>query len=427
MRLPLNSAGPLLISSLIIFALATCAISSSQAEGPEILAQFEIDTSKPPIARMVEEVNAEGKLELAAIPERPPAAGENLDKGYYLAMVFDPAQGPTKSRIVLIRLEVIGDESISARVSRGAAKVISQGNFVGLFRPEDATKEQLVKLPLVSRMVEGKPPVGDDEDGAGISEQERLAMAMTNMKELGLALHNYASANGTFPPAHVVGSDGKPWHSWRALLLPYLDSQQALSMEYRLDEPWDSPHNMKLLDKKPAVYGDPLEQEGKRSQYTHVAAMTGDGMLFSAEGGAIEDGKLNHDNGIKFAQIRDGFSNTLMLGPVSEEAKIPWTKPEDLSFTDPLPQFGTKGGFALDYTRGEKRVGPFLFADGSASVISESSDPEQFLALLTIDGREEIDFSTLIPPKSNRSSGVGERATLTFVRDKNGTTAYIEE
>ena len=61
---------------------------------------------------------------------------------------------------------------------------------------------------------------------------------MNNLKQIGLAFHNYADAYRSFPPAVIYGPDGKPWHSWRVLLLPFLE-QQPLYEQYDFSQPWD--------------------------------------------------------------------------------------------------------------------------------------------------------------------------------------------
>src|SRR5436305_5428399 len=62
-----------------------------------------------------------------------------------------------------------------------------------------------------------------------------------NLKQIALAMHNYHSNNGRFPPAYRAGKGGKALLSWRVLILPYVE-QEALYKEFRLDEPWDSEH-----------------------------------------------------------------------------------------------------------------------------------------------------------------------------------------
>ena len=58
-------------------------------------------------------------------------------------------------------------------------------------------------------------------------------------------MQTYRDTYKVFPPAFIADADGKPMHSWRVLLLPYLE-QQVFYMRYRFDEPWDSPHNRSL-------------------------------------------------------------------------------------------------------------------------------------------------------------------------------------
>src|SRR5437016_5175694 len=65
---------------------------------------------------------------------------------------------------------------------------------------------------------------------------------------LSVGLHNYHAGNGHFPPAYILGPDGKPWHSWRVLILPFIE-QQRLYNEYNFDEPWDGPNNRKLASR----------------------------------------------------------------------------------------------------------------------------------------------------------------------------------
>src|SRR5262245_41674761 len=87
-------------------------------------------------------------------------------------------------------------------------------------------------------------------------EAARRSSCKCNLKILGLALHNYHDAHGCFPPAWLADSQGRPMHSWRVLILPYID-QAALYNRYNFAEPWDGPNNVKLLDEIPPVYKCP--------------------------------------------------------------------------------------------------------------------------------------------------------------------------
>lgn len=205
----------------------------------------------------------------------------------------------------------------------------------------------------------------------------RRAQSVNNLKQLALAAHNYEAVNGHFPPAVVLGKDGKTPHSWRVALLPYIE-QAELYNEYRFDEPWDGPHNKKLLDRMPALYAVP----GSGAEPTHAGyfTLTGKATLFP-EG-----------NGVKISEITDGTSNTIMF--VEARREIPWTKPEDIPF-DPekaLPELGghIEGGFEA------------ALADGSVRVIGSGIEENLLKALITRAGGEVIDSSQIPGPGAPR-------------------------
>jgi hypothetical protein len=89
-------------------------------------------------------------------------------------------------------------------------------------------------------------------------ELSRRSACVVNLKQIALALHNYHDTYGTFPPAYVADENGRPMHSWRVLILPFLESSDVYS-KYRFDEPWDGPHNRLLADRMPYAYRCPSE------------------------------------------------------------------------------------------------------------------------------------------------------------------------
>lgn len=133
-----------------------------------------------------------------------------------------------------------------------------------------------------------------------------------------MAMHSYGTEHGRLPPAVVYGADGRPLHSWRVLLLPYLDENE-LFKQFRLDEPWDSPHNIKLLDKMPSVYAPPSGKAGLVPPYHTVFH------VFVGKGAAFE-GK----EGLRWEDFTDGPANTFLIVEAGEP--VPWTKPEDIAY-----------------------------------------------------------------------------------------------
>ena len=103
------------------------------------------------------------------------------------------------------------------------------------------------------------------------------ARSTNNLKQIGLAFHNFHETNNHFP-ADIRSKDGKPLLSWRVAILPFL-GQGELFNEFRQDEPWDSPHNKALIAQMPAVFaiaGETAPQPG----HTFYRGFSGAGAMF---------------------------------------------------------------------------------------------------------------------------------------------------
>lgn len=191
------------------------------------------------------------------------------------------------------------------------------------------------------------------------------AQAMNNLKQIELAMFIYHDQHNHFPPAVVLGPDGKTPHSWRVELLPHLE-QEPLYNQYKMDEPWDSENNKKVLAQMPAVFRDPSGDPN--SLDTFVFVLTGDSTMFPA------------DKAISVVDVTDGTSNTIMT--VEAKRTVPWTKPEDIAY-DPARPMPKLGGL---------RPGGFLagFGDGSVRFITETIGEQTLRALFTRAGGEAI-------------------------------------
>lgn len=184
-------------------------------------------------------------------------------------------------------------------------------------------------------------------------------MIRNQLKLIGLALHNYHDAYGTFPPAYVADENGRRLHSWRVLILPYLD-QRALYEQYDFSEPWNGPNNVKLVTQRPNIYGYP-GQKGDATVTAYAAIVGEPCVLRGTEPVAIKD-------------IRDGTSNTLVAGE-AVGAGIPWTKPQDVEF-DQFTHWGDANGFSGGFPVGGAYM---LSADGSVHFLSDEA-PDKELA-----------------------------------------------
>lgn len=151
------------------------------------------------------------------------------------------------------------------------------------------------------------------------------ADVLSNLRIIGLAIITH-DANDMQLPSNICDKNGKPLLSWRVAILPYIE-QQELYKQFKLDEPWDSEHNIKLLARMPKIYAIPGGEVGK----THFRTFTGPGTVFSGPGGKA---KYN------VANIPDGTTNTICV--VEAADGVPWTKPDDLVLTPDalLPKLG---------------------------------------------------------------------------------------
>lgn len=189
-------------------------------------------------------------------------------------------------------------------------------------------------------------------------EAARRSRSKNNIKRIMLALHNYHFDHKRFPPANVMGPDGKTPHSWRVELLPYLD-QQALYDKYRMNEPWDSEHNRKVAETIVPVFNNPNSIKPTNTSYFVVV---GPGTAFGTK------------KGVSFNEISDGTSKTIAV--VEAKRNIPWTKPEDLTFDgEKLPTFGGfhKGGYFVG------------LCDGKVEFLSELTAKDHLKNLLLIE------------------------------------------
>lgn len=201
--------------------------------------------------------------------------------------------------------------------------------------------------------------------------------SQSNLKQIGLAMHNYASDFRRFPPASFVGRDFTPAEkgkglSWRVAILPYLEEQELFN-QFHLDEPWDSEHNKSLLKYAPRTYRNPTDPEGTIE--TPYRVFVGNGALF-------DWGKP----GPTFGQITDGISNTIMI--VEATDTVPWTKPDELEFNPqgPLPPLGLKRGEG--WLAREPSVLEAGLADSSVRSLYKDMSSQRLRALITYAGGE---------------------------------------
>jgi hypothetical protein len=183
------------------------------------------------------------------------------------------------------------------------------------------------------------------------------------LKEISLGMHKYHAEHGRLPLAAVFAENGKPLLSWRVLLLPYIE-QGKLYRQFKMNEAWDSPHNIKLLPNIPNTYS-PVEEFPPHEAFTTFY------QIFVGKGTPFEG-----RNGLRLEDVRSRLDNTFLI--VEAANAVPWTKPEDLPYdeTEPLPKLGGlhKGFFYAS------------LLDSSARTVSQKTDERVLRAAIVLHG-----------------------------------------
>jgi len=195
-----------------------------------------------------------------------------------------------------------------------------------------------------------------------------------NLMDIVIALQCYHDKCGSFPPAYVADASGRPMHSWRVLLLPYLE-QESLYKRYNFNEPWDGPNNSKLAAHMPAVYRCPSDARSASPTDTSYVVVVGPGTAWPGA------------RGVPMGSIRDGTSNTILVVE-SSSSGINWMEPRDLHTLQMPATINPVNGQGICSCHHEcAQVG---FADGSVRTLNNGVPSNTIQALLTISGGEAV-------------------------------------
>jgi hypothetical protein len=187
-----------------------------------------------------------------------------------------------------------------------------------------------------------------------------------------LAVANYHDTYGSFPPAYIADETGKPMHSWRVLLLPFLE-QRELYEQYDFREPWDGPNNRKLLSKRPSLYAF-HGTEREASTTTNYLAVVGRETVWPG------------DQSLSMAAIGDDPARTILVVE-NQGGSIPWTEPRDLEFASMNMDVGAAAARGISSRFSPPAV---VTAAGYVHTLAPGLAPETLRALLTASGGEQI-------------------------------------
>ncbi len=388
----------------------------------------------------VESVDANGTVRLAFKPIylRDRFA---VSEGYYILVIRNEA-GLSAPIILRARVDAVNRGSaVIVTVGPKGAAAIKKGDRGYLARPFESTTAQIRSLPDVI-------PLGPRPDRAPDSVTDTIARSVRNLHNISDGIHEFHAATKQLPPAIIYGPDRRPWHSWRVLILPFMEMDE-LYAQYDFSQPWDSPKNSTLLDKMPDCYHDPVYGEAK-GRYTNYAVLVGawDGKFqqyrtaFPPSGMVMTDAKRDpidqvDDNLFTMEDVTDGIEKTIAVAPVSPDRKIPWTKPEDITVGANFPGLGQSGGIAAPFRgldqAGAAKAAPVLMVDGTVLIIPDTININLLRALTTANtgvasGQlEEIDLNSVPTlPLPGDPSAAPRRVRLRIQVDGAKSRAWAE-
>lgn len=187
-----------------------------------------------------------------------------------------------------------------------------------------------------------------------------------NLKAIALALRSYESLYHTLPPAYTVDDSGKPLHSWRTLILPFLEERQ-LYASIDLARPWNDEANAEAFKAKVPVYACPAAN-APATHTTYLAVV--------ASNGCFRPGIPR-----ELADITDSQSKTLMIVEVAPSQAVHWMCPKD---ADEAMIVGINEKAGLAHALGVNMA----FVDGHVTFLSANLTADNRRALISIAGND---------------------------------------
>jgi hypothetical protein len=305
-------------------------ILSIEALGPELIAEAQNELASAPLPPTLV------KLVNGMLRTRGASFQTDLSNGFNVRATIDartPAAARELSEDIVVNLEFLRTLAlIQARAIETGDDVLDQS--IGQY----LERVSLMLIESFKPAIEGNQVVFTSESGLGFAAVPAVAPVLValllpavssargaarkmqssnNLKQIGLALFTYHDIYGKFPVGEdpqIHYKDGKPLLSWRVHLLPFLE-QDPLYAQFKLDEPWDSPDNIKLSRMTIPSYTNP-RLDLPPGMTTYLAPMGPNTVL-----GA--------NRTIKFRDITDGESQVIAVLEAGAENAVPWSKPDD--------------------------------------------------------------------------------------------------
>jgi prepilin-type N-terminal cleavage/methylation domain-containing protein/prepilin-type processing-associated H-X9-DG protein len=263
-------------------------------------------------------------------------------------------------------------------------------------------------------------------------EAARRAQCVNNLKQIGLALHNYQSSHQLFPPGYVSrfdssGNDTGPGWGWAAMFLPQMEQKplfDAINLILPIEDVSNQTTRLVRMtaflcpsDSPPvswwAVTRDPTG--APLSNVCEVAEANYVGMYGTSDPGVDGDGIFFRDSNTSIANITDGTMQTIAAGERAYALGVAsWVGSVTGTSLFPLtndgigyPRLEDAPGMILGHAGGNLGPGDprgevnqyyslhpggvnFVFADGHVSILKTTMNYQVFRALATRAGGELI-------------------------------------
>lgn len=211
--------------------------------------------------------------------------------------------------------------------------------------------------------------------------------SVNQVKQLSAATLCYQAGRNEFPPAFTHDETGSRLHSWRTLLLPYLD-KQTLYQSLDRKKPWDNPDNLKYFKEANMPWmGSPRNPRQKESKgATNYFAVVDEETVWDPTAP------------VNTADIKDSLAQTIVLIEVLGR-EIPWYEPRDLTLEEAVDVLVGEGDiesvhsgfFVSKRIKGDGLQGRIVgFADGHVEVLYPIANRATARALLTCSGGEVL-------------------------------------
>lgn len=205
-----------------------------------------------------------------------------------------------------------------------------------------------------------------------LKTQRDVTLCKRNLQQIAKALNNYAADYGMYPPAVTYDASGQAMHSWRVLILPYLN-ERRLYDSYDMSKPWNARENSHLQAQIPAVYVSPANKNIAIGESSYML-ITGAGTLFPPKAPPL---------GPK--DVRDGPANTILVVETNNRMTS-WIEPVDLDMAKLPARIGMLSGIGGSHADGATAA----YVDGQAVFIPNDAAKPVIDGLITPAGGEAV-------------------------------------